>query len=395
MTGDQVSVEVYDKAWRRIGFVNAPVSLEATWRLNAPSTATITIPASSPKSGLLMAEGNRVRILARGLTWSGWLHKWTLDGIGPDAVVTAAFASYLTWLEQVVCWPITGTLPGTLTREYDSRSGVAETVFKGYLQSAAARLSLPWEFAPDQLRGSTIKERLRMHTPADKLLPLLEPAGLRATMIHHGGPHVTVDVEALRTYPRTITASSGILGADTSVTVTGPTVSRVVTGGAGEAAARIFGSMVWSEVEDAWGRIAEKFVDARDIQLSVDDPLMDTQAEVDAAYEDRATRELDDGNAQVAVSATLSETAWFRVEAGVLEVGDRVPLSISIPTANPAAPLTIALTETITEATLRWTPEDGVTVAPKLGRMIDDPQGPLLTRVAQLSSRLRQIATRN
>lgn len=388
----EIQIELFDKTFTRVGFINAPQSLEATHRLNAASTATIVIPASSPKSWLLMGEGHRVRIVARGIVWSGWLDRWELDGIGPDATLTAKFASDLTWLEQVVCWPITGTLPGTLSREYDRRTGPAETVLKGYLKTACVRLGLPIDMAPDQGRGSVITKQLRMHTPADKLLPDMEPAGLRVTLTHNAGSRLTLDVAAIRTYPRTITATSSVLGYDTRISVEGPTASRVVVGGAGEKTARLFRSTTWDAVEAAWGRVAEKFIDGRQAQIDAADPLMDTQAEVDAVMDDDADKALDEGNARVSVAATLSETAWFRVGAGVLEVGDRIPLVISIPTADPAHPVDLSLTETITEAVVSYD-QAGLTVAPKLGRMVDDPQGPLLTRVAALSARQRNAAT--
>jgi len=388
VTGDIV-VEVYDKTWARIGFINAPDSLEAVWRLNEPSTATIVVPVTSSKAWLLTGEGHRVRIVARGLVWSGWLDKWTLDGLGADATVTAVFASYLTWLEQMLCWPITETIPGTLSEEYDSRSGPAETVFKGYLLTAVGRLGLPIKVAGDFGRGDDITTQLRMHTPADKLLPLMEDAGLRVTLEHLGGDHLTLDVQPISTYPRTLTADSGVLGLDTTLTETGPVASTVIVGGAGDGVDRLFREMTWDEVAEAWGRVGERFVDARDLAVNVDDPLMDTAEEVEAAMDTRATETLAESNAAVSVSAVLSETAWFRIQAGVLEVGDHVPLSINVPTGDPDHPIGVELTETITEVSLSWTRGAGVTVTPKLGALVDDPQGPLLTRVAQISRLMR------
>lgn len=393
MNGDEVTVEVYDKWWTRRGVINAPTELEAVWRLNKSSTATITLAASSPKAWLLLGEGNRVRILARGLVWSGWMEHWTLDGVGPSATITATFLADVAWLERLLCWQAPATLPGTIARDYDRRAGPAETVLKGYVQAIVDRLGLPLYVAPDLERGEIIGEQLRMHTPADKLLPLMEAAGLRVSLLHYGARHVTLDVDPIRTYPRTLTADSGILGADTSVSVQGPTVTRVVVGGAGEQEARLYRAAVRPSAEDAWGRIHESHIDARDLQVNLDDPLMDTQAKVDAAMDARAAAALAEGDAQVSVSATMSETTWFRIAAGVLEVGDRVPLSIAIPAGSTANRVSVALTETITEATLRQTVTEGLTVRPKLGRMRDDPSGPLLWRIARLSAEIRHLRT--
>ena len=395
MSGDDVLVEVYDGGWVRRGVIGAPSSLEATWRLNQASTASITLPASSPKAWLLSTPGHRVRIVCRGLTWSGWLDGWTLDGIGQNATLTARFLSDIAQLERLLCWPAVGTLPGTLSAEHDRSSGPAETVLKQYVRAAKERLDLPIWVPGTLKRGATITEQMRMETPADKLLPLMEDAGLRVWMLHlgKGDTHVTLDVDPIRTYPRPLTAASGVLGADTTVTVQAPSVTRVVVGGAGEGTARMFRQQADTSAEAEWGMVAEKMVDARDAQLDVDDPQMDTQAEVDALMDARGAAALAEGAAQVSVSATLSETRWFRIAAGVLEVGDRVPLSITVPGGDPAHPLTVEVTETITEATLSWTPAEGVRFTPKLGQMVDDPAGPLLVRVARLSREVRRLHT--
>lgn len=390
---DDVQVEVYTLAFIRVGFINAPSELSVTHRLNKTATATISIPAASPKAWLLMAEGHRLRIVTRGLVWSGPITKWTLDGIGRDATLTATCTSDLGWLEQIVCWPITGTLPGTLSRINDSRSGPAETVFKGYLSTAISRLGLPITVATDLGRGSTIDTQLRMKTPADDLLPLLEGTGLRATLVHNGGTTLTLDVAPIRTYGRTLTAASGVLGTDTTVSEEAATATRVVIGGAGDDTARLFRQVVNTSAESVWPR-REKFIDARDIQVDAADPLMDTQAEVDAALDARAWKELSDADSKISISASLSETRWFRLAAGVLEVGDRVPVSITIPgTEGLPHPVTVEATETITEAIIDWTTDGGLVVTPKLG-LADDPQGPLLWRIATISERLRAIATR-
>jgi len=392
---DDVLVEVYDAGWVRRGVIGAPSALEAVWRLNKSSTASITIRASHVKAWLLSTPGHRVRIVARGLTWSGWLDGWTFDGIGPAATLTARFLSDITQLERLLCWPAVGVLPGTLGAEYDRRSGPAETVLKQYVRAVKDRLDLPLWVPGTLKRGTTITEQLRMHTPADKLLPLMEAAGLRVWMLHlgRGDRHVTMDVDPIRTYPRTLSAASGVLGVDTTLTVQAPTVTRVVVGGAGDGTARLFRSSVDTAAESEWGTVGEKMIDARDVQLDLGDPQMDTQGEVDALMDARGAAALAEGAAQVSVSATLSETAWFRIAAGVLEVGDRVPLSITIPGGDPARPLSVEVTETITEATLSWTPDRGVRFAPKLGRMVDDPAGPVLVRLAQLSREVRRLNT--
>lgn len=395
MIGEQATVEIFDQHFQLAGFLNAPTSLDAVWRLNEASTATIVLPMASPKSWLLTTEGHRVRITVRGLIWSGWLDAWELDGIGPAASVTATFASDLTWFQQVLCWPADGTIPGTLPDESDDHEGPAETVLKDYADEFISRLGLPWRVAGDYGRGSVIKASMRMETPADKLLPAMQAAGIRVTLLHlPGDAHLTLDVSPIATYTRTLTAASGVIGQDTKVSVKSPTASRVVVGGAGEGTARLFRQIGWTEVEDAWGRRTEKFVDARDAQLDAANPLMDTAEEVEAVMDTRATTALDEANAAIAVNATLSETRWFQVRAGVLEVGDRVPLDITVPTGDPLRPFHLQVTETITEVTLSWEAGKALTVTPKLGKLVDDPSGPVLTRVAQISRTLRQYAAR-
>jgi hypothetical protein len=338
------TITVYDHAFRRKGWVGNPASVKVTFRHNAVSTFTFTIDADHPRAADLMAEGARAHFDYGTERVGGPVRAWS--GSGPASSARLTFTVEDDWrlLTRVLGWAVPGAGVGGQTQPYAVYTGPAETAAKAAIAANANRLGLPVTVAPTQGRGEHVELSLRFHPLADRLFPAVDQAGVGIT-VRQEGEGFTVDAYAPRQYPRTLTEASGIVRS-WEWTRSAPKATRTVGGAQGEAEARdFFGPLIDFASETAWGDVVEVFTDARN------------SGDATAAM---ATK-LADGAATAGLKVTLSETSTFRYGTAV-RVGDHVRMEV-----GPG----IVVDDVLREATLEWTPRDGLKVSPVIGDRSD------------------------
>jgi hypothetical protein len=366
------TLTVYDKAFRRLGWLGDAVEVTATPKHNGLGTLDVTLSAASAKLPLVTAEGVRIVCEYEGEhVVGGPVVAWKGKGPGATGEVTMTVADDFRLLSRVLGWPVPGQpLTGQGAAEYDTRTGPAETVLKGLVTAnAVQRLGLPLTVAPDLGRGGTITVTSRFHPIADRVLPALEAAGLGVT-IRQSGAGLVLDVYEPRVFPRKLTEASGVVRS-WEWSSSAPEATRVIVGGQGEGTARTFAGFVDPDRETLWGDVAEVFRDARD----------SGSADV---YTTRATETFAETAAKSGLKVELAETKGFRYGGPTgMHVGDRVTLAV-----GPS----LEVTDLLRSASLKWTRKDGLVVSPTAGDVEDSTDaifGRALRRTAAAIRSLR------
>lgn len=359
-------VAVYDKAFNRKGWIGDPLAVRAVPRHNLLPTAEVTIRSDHSRAADVLADGARLVITYDGEHLIGGpVRKWTGEGPAATSTITVAIEDDWRLLSRLLAWPVPGAALSAQSVAYDERSGAAETVFKAYVSANATRLGLPVTVATDLGRGATKSNANRFHPLTDRLLPMVESAGLGVT-VQQSGAGFLVDVYVPQVYPRTLTEASGVVQG-WEYTRTAPTVTRVIAGNQGEAEARSFRTLIDSARETAWADKIEVFLDARDT--------------TDTTETDQRMQELlDEGAPKAGLSVELAETDTFRYGTAV-HVGDQVSLEV-----GPG----LVVSDVLREATLTWTREDGLLVSPTVGERIT-PEALVPRAVRALTRTVRNL----
>ena len=382
-----VQIEVYDRTLRRRGIIGAPISLVAAIRHNAASTVDIVLPDDAPRLNDVIAEGAVVQVLYPGVT--GPLIS------GPVIKVTGTLAAHgvtITVLDQfkviqdILGWPLPGAALTAQSITADVRSGPVETIVKGVIGAAVARLGLPYTMAPDLGRGPLTTGSWRMVPLADVILPMLLAGGVGlsvqlrpAVPIADGtlqSPGWLVDCYMPRTYPRALSDIAGTL-TDWTLEKVPPSATRFVLGAAGTDINRTFLPNIDTAAETLWGQanVAERFLDQTQVGSALATaqaaytatPNPTTQAALTAAQiqynSDVAAVFITAktaGQAVTSLAVTLSETATVRYgDAGLLR-GDIVPVTAGSQT----------VTATLTECAFTWDVTAGFVVTPMVGQVV-------------------------
>jgi hypothetical protein len=345
-------VTVYDKAFAFQGYVGNPTSLTVTPRHNQQGTGSLTIDADHRMASALSAKGARVLVEHKpaGGSWEFLMSgKVTLvSGQGPSkvATITYQFADDARILANVLGWPVPSSpYTNQTASEYDTRTGAAETVLKGFVTANIVnRLAMPVTVATDQGRGATIPGgvALRMQPLAEKLLPAIDAAGIGVS-VQQSGAGLVLDVYVPRTYPHTLSEKGGTITA-WSYSDAVPTSSRAISGGQGDGTARVFGSYVDSTLESDYGDVVETYVDATNTAA---------QADLNGAAQQDVTK----GAPLSGFSVTLSQTGQFQYGQNGVRVGDQVTVDIG----------GVTRTDVLRECTLAYSREQGETQTPVIG----------------------------
>jgi len=364
---------VFDKARSRLGWVQAgdpsrPVlkSARAVLRHNALSQAEFTVDADHHLVAALATPGARVVVEYRPLG-GAWRREFSgpvraVQGAGSPSTRTFTVGDDLAVLWDLVAWPVPSAAITAQADAYWRSSGVAESVVKAIVSANAGRYAQPITTAPDLARGSTVNVSARMVPLADVLFPKVDQAGIGVTAIlAEDGSSIVVDCYEKRVHTVALSDRSGVITGDTSYSVAAPTVTRVVVGAGGEGEARYFQEYVNTARESGWGVVREVFRDARDISASlVEEP------DRDALMAARAEETIAEGAEVASLSLQLAETDHFRYGSAVL-LGDIVQASVA---GGPV------LTDTVREVEISQTPDDGVSVTPRVGDRASDPDNP-------------------
>lgn len=379
LTGPTPQITVWSKAYARTGFIGAPSSLKLNLRHNAVSDAEFVVSTASPYLDAVQAPGARITVDYLGSqVFSGPISGSTRRGpagAGNQLEVTfTAVGDWRLW-NRLLGWPQPGSAVGSQGTAYDTRTGPAETVAKGFAAANVARLSSaigPVMVATDLGRGDVITVQSRMHVLTDRLFPAVDTAGIglsvqQAVAADGTSSGLVVDAYEPATYPRTITDRSGVL-VSWEQTSTVATATRAIIGGQGEGTAREFRRVIDTALEAATGDVVEVFVDARDTSVA---------AEQDA----RGYAALAENAPMTGLKVELAETPTFRY-GDSLRVGDSVTLSL----ANGA----VTLTDVVREATLTWD-ENGLNVVPLIGDRTVDARSLLGKALGQLQKAIRDM----
>lgn len=263
-----------------------------------------------------------------------------VEGEGFQLMGVAAFTIEDDWriFKNWEGWP---NPSGTLAQQgddkaYDTRTGNAETIVKGFVQAQIKRLNYGGRYrvAPDLKRGKVIPGgiQMRFHPMADRLWPAVADAGIGVTVRQDGDNGIVIDCYEPKTINQVLTESEGIL-TYSKWSTKAPTATRVVIGGGGEGTLRVFRQKTDPALESEWDDIVEVFQDARDTS----DPVVMDQ---------RGADRLAEGRPSVGIAPTLSETPNFRFGGpDGFGLGDRVTFRTVLGLEVPDVIRTVTLDE--------------------------------------------------
>lgn len=308
-------VEIYDKDRIRRNSLGAFTSgtVEIGRWLGG---AEFTIPGNTalPRRQLLQERGTRVRILDEGEPiMSGLVEHQT--GTGPKSPTNGfRVTSDVRELQDILAWPVPTALLTGQTTAYRTITGPLETVVKTVLSENVTRLGEQMVVAPDQMRGPTVTVQWRFHSVFERIKVLLEKHNAMIDVLMDESGVLQAEYRPARTIAKPFDILSGTLSSwkwqDQP-----PTVTRVVVGGQGEGAARKLVQVIDTARETLWKKKIEHFVDARDIEGTLDQPLID-----------RGWEYLDEGREKTGVDLGLVSTQQ-RPYGGDYQVGDIVTVN--------------------------------------------------------------------
>ena len=373
------TIEVYDGAFNMKGTLGNPESLRVFPRHNQRPTAEIVVPTDHRRLADLTAPGARVIIRYRVrpqdspvFLMSGIVR--LRSGQGPRTVgtVTLQVVDDFRLFERMLGWGAPSKaldLQGT-DAAFDTRTGPAESVLKGYVSANKPHFWQPITVATSQARGANITAKLRFQPLADVLLPMVDKAGIGVT-VRQSGAGFLVDCYEPRLYAQTLTEASGVVQ-EWSWTQADPEATRIIAGGPEVGTNRTFRQYIDDVLENQYRDIIEVFVDGAD---AADATALAAKAKTAAA----------DYVPKSGLSLKLSETDSFRYDptgAHGVRVGDHVRVEV-----GPG----VVVEDVLREASLEWTTDNGLVVTPVIGEKQDDPSRSLLEKIRRLDRGFRNL----
>lgn len=320
-------VQIYDKTRTRRNSLGAFTTGSVTvGRWAGEASFMIPKNTAQPRLNLISERGTRVRILDEGsVVMTGLItHR---SGTGPVNPTTGfTVSSDVRVLHDLLAWPVPTASLAAQSVEYRTITGPLETVVKTVLTENATRLSYPITVAPTQGRGPTVTVQWRFHSIFERLKALLEQHNAMIDVLMDEAGVLQAEYRPGRIIAKPFDILSGTLSSweweDQP-----PTVTRVVVGGQGEGTARKFVPVVDVARETLWGTVIEHFVDARDIEGTADQPLLD-----------RGWEYLAEGKEKTGVKLGLVSTRERPYGAGY-RVGDLVTVNTGDSRNSLTAPL--------------------------------------------------------
>jgi hypothetical protein len=275
---DELTVEVRNASLQKVGQLSAKDLVGATfvvrynnvgsWSVRLSPTELLADVLRSPGSGLILTGPTGViisgptRTAKLEQTTENNLGVWVIEGTD-DAVVLSERLAYPDPSQSDV------SLQG---QAFDTRTGAAETVIKGYVEDnisgvAGTDRAIPNLLVePDEGRGQSVTGRARFVSLQELAYPLAQTGAIGYQVIQDGS-----GIEFKVYEPRDLTASirmdldNGKL-TRTEYSYVSPQATRAIVGGSGEAVDRVFyeGTSLESiKAETVWGRRIEIFLDDR------------------------------------------------------------------------------------------------------------------------------------
>lgn len=295
------SITVYDKSGTRIGWLDAPMS--QTWHLrhNQQSNGEIVVQHGSHHDSILMGPGKRVSVTYKGeVILTGPVRARRAEGSGPERRARYQIQDDFRILANVLLWVSTSRpiwaqrgISATSTITHARNSGPAETVLKSYIaDNHGGRLGLTHSSLSSDGKGTSITYRARFVTITEELVALADKAGVGIRVRRNTGQSgrpLLVQVYQGKTWPIPLSEDSGTL-LSSSWETEGPTCTRVVIGGAFTDQEREFYDLINPVIEDEWGDVIEKFVDAGSVSGDYVKAFNDYERAVTKLGETQATR---------------------------------------------------------------------------------------------------------
>lgn len=391
MSASPFEIVVYDKAYTRKGPVGAVLSMSGELAVRTEDqvgSLEFTVPSDNPRVPALTADGARVVVRYRpeGGAWGHFMSGRVeqVAGGGSRYAMTRTFQVIddSVVLDEVECWPNPTGTPSQQGDDgaYFTRTGPAETVLKQTLAPNVTRQGTVLTIPTTAGLGSTITVQNRFHMASERLLPAVRAAGLEVRVWQDGASRVLEAYEPT-TLTQTLTQESGIV-LDGSYSVTGPTITRVtlLAGGVGEA--RVVRQKIDAARESAYGVVLPATIDARDIQQDMDADPSGTayEAELTARMDER----LAEGAPKASLSASLTESGWFRYGVAYWE-GSRVGVRLA------GAPV---IEDSIRKIPFSFTPDGGAVFTPQVGEWSDLADDPLIKHVKALTRAVGDLEKR-
>ncbi len=367
---DGLRFVIYDKAG---GFKRQVRGVESTADIlaNAVSTAEFTVRDTHASLPAATADGARCGVWFRGVErFRGTITE--TPGEGPVGTVTVRVESDLRKYWHWMGWPVPTAGIGVQVDKARVYSGTTEAVFKEASSHAFTRLGVPWTTAPNLGRGlASTRADLRFDYLGDKLIPMLDSAGLVAVLTYGPGPlQVVVDVREPDVVVGRLTLKSGVLDRY-RFNRQSPSGTRFVIGGAGDGADREFDLWVNTAREAAFNDIIEVFVNASSAEEGADLTLDAVEPNAESAP-------------AAMLAADLIETDRLVYGKHYIE-GDFLQVAVG----------PINALQQIRGVTVADSRRGGVKVTPRFGDIDEDDTDAVLARgIARLARGQRQIGRR-
>lgn len=358
---DELTVEVRNADLERVGQLVPADLVGATfvsrfnnvgsWQVRLPFNHPMADLLRTPNFGLIVTSPNGVEI--SGPMTSAVLEQAS-DNLQGDWVISGADDSLV--LAERLAFPDPAvTDPGAQTVSHDSRSGVAESVLKAYVDAnlvsvPTARKVAHMTVESDLGRGSAVSANARFDKLQDLLFPMAQTGGIGYTVEQDGSDLVFKVYEPV---DRSSTIRMDLANnqlSKTTYSYLSPKATRAIVGGQGESVERLFVETSTVEsvlAEGLWGRRIESFVDARSsaeitaLQQAGDELLVDNGKTVESlsvtpSDDQRMRYGFDWGlGDRVTVVVGQIEAAAVVTEVGIGIAADGVRISATIGTPVP------------------------------------------------------------
>jgi hypothetical protein len=283
-----LSVAVYDASYRLQGYVRDYESCAVTFQHLDTGTGTLVLSESHPLTPLFVQAGNEVVPVVvtapSGRRWSGRVEQASVDfgnGSSPAppgrGTVTVTLVDEWPWLKRMLASPFgssTALSYGTGAPEFDIRTGPIDTVVKGYISDASARiwgkdsggrLLGPVVVVPPLTTDTTATVTLQAKwTPLSDLVSDLLRANNRTLVAYlwlPGDPQppglaltaatVVVDIAAVRNNQQLVWDDSTFLSR--KIAVKSPTSFEAIIGGSGSGTSQTFATYTDSDLKGSLG----------------------------------------------------------------------------------------------------------------------------------------------
>lgn len=278
MKVSDVTVEVRNANFQRVGqFVPADlVGFTAVLRYNAIGTWKMSLPVSNELAAYLVQPGAGIVVTTTtGVLLSGPTTSVSLNQSSDDVEGTYEIAGVddSVLLAERLAYPTPSTADVTAqSSAYDTRTGAAETVMKGFVEAnlgssaPLVRQIANFTVETDLARGGSVTISARFEKLQELLKGIADVTGLGFTIEQFGnGLQFQVYQPADKTTSVRLDISNNLLS-KIEYAYSQPKATRVIVGGSGDGAARIFlerATTTSTSSEAEWGRRIEVFADQR------------------------------------------------------------------------------------------------------------------------------------